>query len=204
MISRSAATVLFGASTAIAGLYVLIRVVKNEKKVTRKRTGSTDHNANGETGIISASKMLSSSSTMNGNGGDDYKNRSKARITKTSKTAAPCEDLDDAPMFNYSDPKLCEAVIAMAQNRAKRWISYQVTGASRLVGQVGGKVSPNSDCGGENQYCREIVLCLCFGVNCCRHLLQNQNSQFYHFNATIQLHSLVQHFRPSLHTNGQC
>lgn len=43
-----------------------------------------------------------------------------------------------SPMFDYRNPILSDRIIDMAKQRAKRWMSYQVSGANRMVGQVGG------------------------------------------------------------------
>lgn len=43
------------------------------------------------------------------------------------------------PMFNYNDLESARIIIGMADQRAKRWMSFRVSGAHCMVGQVGGK-----------------------------------------------------------------
>mmetsp|Transcript_4186 Transcript_4186/g.10388 ORF Transcript_4186/g.10388 Transcript_4186/m.10388 type:complete len:516 (+) Transcript_4186:299-1846(+) len=170
MISRKTATVVFGASTAFAGLYVLIRVARTTKHFNRKRSGcSTDDpprasNGGGESEILKPSSRSSSSSSlsskfsdgMNGSIGSKGRSKTKTRkvVTPKSSSSSASSSLpqmeDNSPMFDYTDPKLCQEVIKLAHNRARRRISYQVSdvspdnvptlgGASRFVEQVGGK-----------------------------------------------------------------
>ncbi|KAL3922973.1 MAG: hypothetical protein SGILL_001921 [Bacillariaceae sp.] len=42
-------------------------------------------------------------------------------------------------MFEYDNQHLTDIVLDMAANRAKRWMSFRVTGCSKMIGQVGGK-----------------------------------------------------------------
>mmetsp|Transcript_13022 Transcript_13022/g.27558 ORF Transcript_13022/g.27558 Transcript_13022/m.27558 type:complete len:444 (-) Transcript_13022:3223-4554(-) len=43
------------------------------------------------------------------------------------------------PMFEYTSQELTKAVVDMADQRAKKWMSFRVSGAHCMVGQVGGK-----------------------------------------------------------------
>ncbi len=43
------------------------------------------------------------------------------------------------PLFDHKNSKLARTIANMADQRAKRWMSFQVTGAHCMVGQVGGK-----------------------------------------------------------------
>ena len=43
------------------------------------------------------------------------------------------------PMFKYNNQDLTQKIIIMADQRAKRWMSFHLSGAHRMVGQVGGK-----------------------------------------------------------------
>lgn len=54
------------------------------------------------------------------------------------------EDFDgdgdsSSPMFDHNKSELARTIVDMADQRAKRWMSFQVTGAHCMVGQVGGK-----------------------------------------------------------------
>ena len=172
MISRKTATIVFGASTACAGLYVLIRVARSNRKINRKRSGGfTDDppraSKEGESEMLKSSSRSSSSSSLSSkssggmNGSSGSKGRSQSRTRKvvaqksppSSSSSSPSHTDDNFPMFDYTDPQLCQEVIKLAHNRAKRRISYQVSGvssdgaptlggASRLIEQVGGKVRP--------------------------------------------------------------
>ena len=43
------------------------------------------------------------------------------------------------PMFDYSNRNVSRTIIGIAEQRAKRWMSFQVSGAHCMIGQVGGK-----------------------------------------------------------------
>lgn len=43
------------------------------------------------------------------------------------------------PMFEYNNRNLFRTIINMADQRATRWMSFQVSGAQSMIGQVGGK-----------------------------------------------------------------
>jgi len=43
------------------------------------------------------------------------------------------------PMFDCNDNELTKIIVDMADQRAKRWMSFRVSGAHSMVGQVGGK-----------------------------------------------------------------
>mmetsp|Transcript_907 Transcript_907/g.2297 ORF Transcript_907/g.2297 Transcript_907/m.2297 type:complete len:437 (+) Transcript_907:584-1894(+) len=43
------------------------------------------------------------------------------------------------PMFKFANQELAKKIINMADQRARRWMSFQISGAHRMVGQVGGK-----------------------------------------------------------------
>jgi len=43
------------------------------------------------------------------------------------------------PMFDCNDNELTRIIVDMADQRAKRWMSFRVSGAHSMVGQVGGK-----------------------------------------------------------------
>lgn len=64
-----------------------------------------------------------------GDGHGDHGGRGRQQAHATS----------DGPMFDYNNPILCDRVVRIARQRAERWRSYQVSGAGRMVGQVGGK-----------------------------------------------------------------
>eukprot|EP00536_Pseudo-nitzschia_multiseries_P001977 jgi/Psemu1/182593/e_gw1.26.54.1 len=42
-------------------------------------------------------------------------------------------------MFKFNNKDLSKKIIYMADQRAKRWMSFQISGAHRMVGQVGGR-----------------------------------------------------------------
>jgi Inositol polyphosphate kinase len=48
------------------------------------------------------------------------------------------ENAPSRPMFEFSNPILCDKVLSMARQRAKRWTSLELSGAHGMVGQVGG------------------------------------------------------------------
>lgn len=63
---------------------------------------------------------------------DDSKEKKSSGDTKEGGNA--CK-----PMFDYNNTKLVRTIVDMADQRAKRWMSFQVTGAHCMIGQVGGK-----------------------------------------------------------------
>jgi len=60
---------------------------------------------------------------------------------KSQKDAPAAEDTDrgNKPMFDYDNKHLTRATLEMAAQRAKRWMSFRISGAQSMVGQVGGK-----------------------------------------------------------------
>ena len=49
------------------------------------------------------------------------------------------ENYSCSPMFEYTNTKLTREMLDMACHRAKRWLSFRVSSAQNMVGQVGGK-----------------------------------------------------------------
>lgn len=73
-------------------------------------------------------------------------NKKDGKDTTISKTYSDDEKKGGStsiPMFDFNNHKLARIISDMAHQRAKRWMSFQVTGASAdlMVGQVGGKSS---------------------------------------------------------------
>ena len=62
------------------------------------------------------------------------------RRIKDSKTAGDDND-ESTPVFQYDNQDLTETVLDMAIQRAKRWMSFRVSNADHMVGQVGGRSS---------------------------------------------------------------
>jgi len=60
---------------------------------------------------------------------------------KSEKVNNGDEELEgeNSPMFEYTNQKLTKTMFDMASQRTKRWMSFRVSGAQNMVGQVGGK-----------------------------------------------------------------
>lgn len=73
------------------------------------------------------------------------KDGSVGKKNSESDQLDPVNDVDEEitnackPMFDYSDDELSKRIADMADQRAKRWMSFRVSGAHCMVGQVGGK-----------------------------------------------------------------
>ncbi|KAG7355779.1 inositol polyphosphate kinase [Nitzschia inconspicua] len=92
-----------------------------------------------------------STNTSSGNIESDTKeNRTSTKKWSDKReidsTSAPLSSLKDSlkfgsgePMFDYHNVQSTQTVLKMAKDRAKRWMSFQVSECCRMVGQVGGK-----------------------------------------------------------------
>mmetsp|Transcript_9520 Transcript_9520/g.23711 ORF Transcript_9520/g.23711 Transcript_9520/m.23711 type:complete len:433 (+) Transcript_9520:103-1401(+) len=77
-----------------------------------------------------------------GNGGKVMdSNKSEEDAVETTENSDDSDEggISSKPMFDHKNSELARTIVDMADQRAKRWMSFQVTGAHCMVGQVGGK-----------------------------------------------------------------
>ena len=70
---------------------------------------------------------------------DSKKSEEDAIETTESSDDSVEGGISSKPMFDHKNSELARTIVDMADQRAKRWMSFQVTGAHCMVGQVGGK-----------------------------------------------------------------
>lgn len=114
MTQRTSTRVVVGLMSCVVILsFVTYSRHNEEKRQSRKKKSEKDALATKENSGPEGQRLLS-------NGGEaEY---------KTCK-----------PMFKYNNQELSKKMFNMADQRAKRWMSFQLSGAHRMVGQVGGR-----------------------------------------------------------------
>jgi hypothetical protein len=114
---ETTATIVLASTAALFLLWTISSFALIEKK--RKSPSTSQNGSNREkkdSGTLTGTSLSSSSS------------ETSLMIQEESK-----------PMLDFADIQLTQTVLKLATDRAKRWMSFQVSDCGKMIGQVGGK-----------------------------------------------------------------